>query len=236
MKTTGIATPLIGKGDDLVDIFAKSLERPFMERSLVVITSKVVAVSQGRVRQYASDADFEQIIRDEADEVFGNSNTRGFLLTRKDGLFMPNAGIDKSNAESGTAILLPARAQEYADVFCEQLRKRFSISNVGVVLADSRVVPFRLGISGIAIAWSGFVGISDERGKTDIFGHKLQVSQIAVADNFASLAQVFFGQAAEQTPFVLFENAPVQFSVAQQDHQSACIDPRDDLFSSIFRF
>jgi len=102
-----------------------------------------------------------------------------------------------------------------------------------VLVVDSRVVSRRLGISGVALGWSGFHGISDERGKQDLFGKELAVSQIAVADNLASLAQIFFGQSNEQTPFVLFEKCEnIVFTEEEEDPKIAVIAEKDDLFTA----
>jgi F420-0:gamma-glutamyl ligase len=125
--------------------------------------------------------------------------------------------------------------QQFVDDFRQRLKQKARAESLGVILADSRVVPFRLGISGVALAWSGLLGVSDERGKPDLFGKPLKVSRLAIADNLASLAQLFFGQAAEQTPFVLINDAPVAFSDTQQDYKSAQIDPADDLYAPLFR-
>ncbi len=233
MRIYGIQTNVIQIGDDIADIFLQSLTTPLSENSIVLVTSKIVAVSQGRIKRFATEAEFEQIVQDEADEVLGYAEQAKMFLTRKNGLVMPNAGIDKSNAEEGSCILLPTDWQALVDEFRTELQQYFNIQKLGVILVDSRVVSFRLGITGVAMAWSGFVGVSDERGKADLFGKKLAVSQIAVADNLASIAQIFFGQSAEQTPFVVCEDVPVHFTDEKQDYRSAQIPPEDDLYAEL---
>lgn len=236
MRISGITTGVIKQGDDLIEVFVTALNKSLPENSIVIVTSKVVAVAQGRVRHFGGQSEFERIVRAESDAILHDSRNGGFFLTRKDGLVLPNAGIDKSNAEEGTCILLPTDWQGFVDRFRSDLRERFQLANLGVILVDSRIISFRSGISGVAMAWSGFEGVSDERGKPDIYGKKLAVSRIAVADDLASVAQIFFGQAAERIPFVLCEDAPVRFTDERQDYRSAQIPPAEDLYAPIFDF
>lgn len=234
MEILPVKIPKITKKDNLFDIFCASLSEEIFENTVVVITSKVVAVVENAIASFSSEEEFEQIIYSEADRVLGKKEQFHFFLTEKNGMMMPNAGIDKSNSEKGTALLLPRNSQKSADEFRKKLQKKYAINNVGVVICDSRVVPFRQGITGVALAWSGFVGVTDERGKKDLFGRKLEVSQMAVADNFSSVAQIFFGQANEKIPFIVCKNAPVQFTDTPQHSTDACISVEDDLYSSIF--
>ncbi len=87
----------------------------------------------------------------------------------------------------------------------------------------------------MALAWSGFVGVSDERGKEDLFGRKLEVSHMAVADNLSTAAQLFFGQANEKVPFAVCFDAPIEFTNTQQNPRDAVIPLEEDLFRSIFK-
>ena len=234
MNLLPVPTPQIRPHDDLFDIFCDAFGKKVPEKSVLVITSKVVSVAENSLFSFSSEKEFEQKIYSEADNVLGENKAYRFFLTEKKGMILPNAGIDKSNAPPGTAILLPKNPQKSADVFRQQLRTTFNLHDVGVVICDSRVLPFRQGITGVALAWSGFVGVSDERGKTDIFGRQLEVSRIAVADALATVAQLFFGQADERIPFVLCTNAPVHFTDAPQQASEACISTEDDLYADLF--
>lgn len=237
MIITGIAAPLIRPQDDLPEIFWQCiLEQGIIigERSVVVVTSKVAAVAAGRLAPCADQAELEELVAAEAERQFGKI-AAGFSLTESDGFVMPNAGIDVSNAPIGQAILPISDPQAFVDGFREAIQARAGVREFGVIVADSRVVPFRLGISGVALAWSGFVGVSDERGKKDLFGRTLKVSQIAVADDLASVAQIFFGQAAERVPFVLINDPPVSFTDLPQNYKSAQIPIAEDLYTPLFR-
>ena len=105
----------------------------------------------------------------------------------------PNAGIDRSNIPKGYAVLYPSRPFDSAD----QLRLNFlkkNKLNVYVVISDSRLMPGRLGTSGIAIAVSGFKPVVDERGKKDLFGNILRVTMRAAGDGLASIGVALMGE------------------------------------------
>lgn len=233
MEITGVQTPTITQDDNLFEVFCTSLKTDLPEKSVVIITSKVVSVPEGSIFSFSTEEEFQQKIEEESNIVFGKNGD--FFLTEKDGIMMPNAGIDKSNSQIGTALLLPKNPQKSADDFRKKLQEKYALKEIGVVICDSRVIPFRKGISGMALAWSGFVGVSDERGKKDLFGRELEVSQMAVADNLSTTAQLFFGQANERVPFAVCYNAPVEFTNVQQNPRDAVISLEEDLFRSIFK-
>lgn len=235
MEIIPVKTRRITQEDSLLSVFLEHYTQPITEGDIVVLTSKVVSVVEKNVVPCTTDEEFEQIIYSESEKILGQHNEFGFFLTEKNGMMMPNAGIDKSNSEKGTVILLPKDSQKSADNFRKKLQEKYGVKKLGVIICDSRVLPFRQGISGSALAWSGFVGVSDERGKQDMFGRKLEVSQMAVADNISSIAQIFFGQADEKIPFIVCKNAPVEFTDAQQNSADAAISVEDDLFTSILR-
>lgn len=255
LKTTPLKSPLISAGDDIVEILWDLLtkqrvmtpcsntltecenydSRPLQENSIIGITSKVISVSEGSIRKYSSAEELNNIIFEESDKVLGKSEKYDFYLTEKDGMLLPNAGIDTSNAKEGEAILLPKDSQKSAEQIRESLQKKSGVKNLGVFICDSRVLPFRRGISGIALGWAGFEGVSDERGKKDLYGKELQVSQLAVADNLSSISQIFFGQAGESVPFVVFEDPLVEFTNEKQDPREARIPLEEDLFAEILK-
>ena len=58
----------------------------------------------------------------------------------------------------------------------------------------------RLGCSGVAIGSAGITAVIDDRGRSDLFGRKLEVTKRAVADNIASAAELVMGEADECIP------------------------------------
>lgn len=233
MKISGIQSPLLKVGEDIFPVLQGCL--PILqEQSILCVSSKVVSLSQRRIAHISSQEDFRSLIEKESDDILFQQGD--FFLTEKEEILLPNAGIDESNTEKGSVVLFPLQGQRYAEELRQKLCSFFGIQKLGILIADSSLVPRRRGISGVCLACAGLEGLSDQRGKNDLFGRKLTVSQIAVADNLASIAQNFFGQADERVPFVLFEEAGnVVFTDSPQDSSSLCIPEKEDIFPSFSR-
>ena len=211
-----VRTAAMGAKFDLVALIRKKLGKALKDGDVLVLSSKFVAVSEGRVvklggvrvgekaRLLASghrmDPRLCELIIRESDDVLGG--IPGFLLTIKNGLLTPNAGIDKSNVKHGAVVLYPRRPEESARMLREALQFSPGVS-VGVIICDSRLSPTRRGTMGVAIAASGIEAIVDMRGRRDLFGNVLRVTSQGVADDLSSAAEVLMGESDEATPMVL---------------------------------
>ncbi len=201
---------------DLAGLVQKKLGSLLKDGDVLVVSSKFVAISEGRIveldsvnvgayakrlsSRYGVDPRLCELVVRESDSVIGG--IPGFLLTLKDGLLAPNAGIDKSNIAHGEVVLYPRRPEESA----RRLREALQLSpgaSVGVVVCDSRLAPTRRGTVGVAVAASGLEGIVDMRGKKDLFGNVLKVTAQAVADDLSSAAELVMGESDEGAPVVL---------------------------------
>lgn len=187
----------------LIELLDKHVKK-FPEKSILVITSKIVSLCEGRIEPLSKSR--EQLIQREADyylpKKFRHSGASGTITHCA---FIGAAGIDESNA-SGHYVLLPKNPSKTADRIYKYLKKRFGVKNAGVIITDSHSTPLRRGASGIALAYRGFVGLKDYRGKKDLFGRKLVMEQANVVDALAAAAVMVMGEGAEQTPLVLIEN------------------------------
>ncbi|MDE1764060.1 MAG: coenzyme F420-0:L-glutamate ligase [Thaumarchaeota archaeon] len=202
---------------------------------VVVISSKYVANSQGRIVEYdtvipSPDAksialkfqikpEMAEIILRESDVIFGG--IPGFVITSSDYIMAPNAGIDKSNAKKGSVILYPIDPYTVS----EQLRRKFLLTyqaHVGIIIVDSRLMPARVGTVGVAIACAGIEPLSDLRGQKDMHGNPLKVTLQAVADNLASIANLKMGEGAEAIPAALIRDSNVKLTDRQiQENEMA---------------
>ena len=238
MELKTVKTRLVKEKGDLCKFVVESLrnakkqfgKHSFAEvfnGSVVVISAKIVSLLEGNLVDLHTIS-FEDLVKREADEIISDVN--GCFLTRKNGILIPNAGVDRSNVPDGYAIPWPKEPQKAADMVRLELLREFKIESFGVVVTDSRVTPGRRGTTGVALAWSGFVGVVDERGEDDLFGSQLKLTQRAIADNLASSALCVMGEAAECTPIVLIGNAPVTFLDGVSIKNEAIIDKKDDLF------
>lgn len=232
MLIRAIKSEIITIKDDLFGALIKSLKKTRLkEKDVVVITSKVLAVTQGRIKKIGSEKEFKQLVKSEAQQVIGDKIV---LLTIKDGICIPWAGIDRSNAKSGEAILWPKEPFLEAEKLCGKLKKHFKIKQMGVLITDSHCVPLRRGVSGIALGYAGFYGVNDLRGTTDLYGNKLKVTQQNMADMLAAAAHAVMGEGKEGTPFVLINEAPVQFTTKKIHPNEPIMSPSECLYAPLY--
>lgn len=190
---------------------------------VIALSSKYVAISQGRIvkldevrpseqaealaERYNMNAALAQLVIDESEHIFGGIPL-GFLLTWREGVISPNAGIDRSNIPNGLAVLLPADAYATARAIRQTLEAHYGV-RLGVLLTDSWLVPGRWGTTGVALAMSGFEPLQDERGKLDLFGNPMAVTQRSIADTLCVAAQLVMGERDEATPIAVIRGAPI---------------------------
>ncbi len=229
MYVNSIRTRIFSEGEDLVAFIFDNV-KSLKSGTVLVVTSKIVALAEGRTAVVRDAKAKDKLIRAESDWAH---KTRFVTLTIKDGVPMANAGIDDSNAK-GKLILLPKDSFESAAKLRKQLQKHYGIKKLGVVITDSRVVPLRAGVTGIALGYAGFRGVRDYRGTPDIFGRKLKFTQTDIADSLATAAVLTMGEGRECRPLCVIEDAPVVF-YDKIDRDELRIDMRDDMYRPLFR-
>jgi coenzyme F420-0:L-glutamate ligase/coenzyme F420-1:gamma-L-glutamate ligase len=216
LTLTPVKSPAMSSRFDLVGFIDEKVGGDLKNGDVLVISSKFVAVSEGRTvklstvragshakeigTRYRMDPRLCELVIRESDEIMGG--IPGFLLTVKDGLLTPNAGIDKSNTKHGTVVLYPRRPEASARKIRDALEFSRGVS-IGVIVCDSRLSPTRRGTTGVAVAASGIEAILDMRGRTDLFGNVLKVTSQALADDLSSAAEVLMGESDESIPIVL---------------------------------
>lgn len=228
LEAFGIRTPLIRPGDELEAVLVAAIRRAGLvprDGDVLVLAESAVATAEGRVFELARVAPSPgtvelarawgvppsqaQLVIDESDEVLGACE--GVVLALRSNVLMPNAGLDISNAPPGCAVAVPADPDASARRVRMALEREFGC-RLGVVVADSRVVPLRLGCVGVALGASGFEAVEDDRGKADLFGRKLSMTRIALADDIATAAELLMGETDARVPAVLVRGAPVTLS------------------------
>lgn len=200
--------------DDLWQLLDQSLP-PLQEESVVVVSSKIVSIGEGRCIPFEAVPEKDRLIIQEADRYLGREHVPGgwVLHTLKRNLLSPSAGIDASNG-AGHYILWPRDPLRSAVAIWRFLRRRSAVRRLGVVLTDSHSVPLRRGLLGIALAHHGFRPLRDYRRSRDVFGRALRISQTNVADGLAAAAVLVMGEGAEQTPLAVISDVPsVRFLV-----------------------
>lgn len=193
--------PLLGvgsvtKGDDVADALLPAIDAiGSVQGDVLVVTHKIVSKAEGAVRAITGDE--EEFKRELVEEVATSIvRRRGPLIIAetKHGFICANAGVDRSNAEPGTMILLP----DDPDRSAHRIRMRLQQSlgfDMPVIISDTFGRPWRRGLTDVAIGVSGLLPILDLIGTTDWSGYELDVTEIAVADELASAADLVMSKA-----------------------------------------
>lgn len=192
VPVTGIGE--VHRGDDLARIIVDHAS--LADYDVVVVTQKIVSKAEGRmVRLDPEDSSGRaRLITDEAVRIL---RRRGELLVTqtKHGFVCANSGVDLSNVELGWAALLPEDPDRSARRIRDGLRAVAGVE-VGVVVSDTFGRPWRNGVVDVAIGCAGIAGVLDLRGSTDSLGRRLVATEICVADEIASAAELVMGKAA----------------------------------------
>ncbi len=229
MEISPIKTEVFNTGDNLPDFIIRHIPR-LKDKSILIVTSKIVALSQRAVVPFHTVTKRELVER-EADQILCESYRT--YLTIKDGILIAAAGIDESNAKDGY-ILWPHKPFEEARFLWKKLCSNYQIKNLGIIFSDSRSTPLRNGITGIGISWWGFKGLRNYIGRPDLFGRPLTMSTSNVVDSLSSAAVLVMGESNEQTPLAVVEGYEADFC-DQVDPSEIVIDKKDDIFGPVLK-
>ena len=208
MKVTPIKLgKLVPPQDDLLKKIIAAKPK-IKEHDVIVLTSKVVSIWQGRCIEIDS-ADKDDLARIESEQYIKRDILPGGnrFFTIKEGFLISSAGIDESNA-NGYYILWPKDLQKTAQKLLIWFKKEYKKKNLYLIITDSHSIPLRRGAIGFTIAWAGFNPIYDYRGQKDIFNRPFKFVQTNIADSLAAAATLVMGEGAEQTPLAIISGAP----------------------------
>lgn len=234
MKITPIHSKIIKYGDELLAIIADALKsKTLVEGSIMVVTSKILSIIEGRLIAKNSISK-EQLIKQEA-EAWLEEKRYGIFITIKNGILIPSAGIDESNA-GDYYILYPQMLWQHASSIWQYVTTHTKIRNFGVLITDSKSNIMRRGVTGIALAWHGFMPLYSYVGQHDIHQQPLRVTHANVADALAAAAVLVMGEGNAQTPIAIIENAPqIVFTEQAPNPQEAIVTPEEDLYQSLLK-
>ncbi len=193
--------PRISAGDDIAALISQSsIEFPdgsteLRDGDIIVITSKIVSKAEGRVVTAANRDDLidSESVRTVATKVHARGTTR--IVETKHGLIMAAAGIDASNVDEGTVVLLPVDPDASARAIRARLAELTGLK-LGVIITDTMGRAWRDGLTDNAIGVAGVSPLDDHTGTPDEYGRILEMTVIAVADEIASAADLVKGKSA----------------------------------------
>lgn len=241
--------PSIGKGDDLAVILGDALDASgYVPASddVLVVTHKIVSKAEGRIVDLATvdpsenarklaietekSAALCEVILRESHQVI--KKRKGLIIAEhRLGMIMANAGIDRSNVEGAAGeervLLLPEDPDRSAAELADALTERFG-RPIAVIICDSVGRAWRQGVVGLALGAAGLPALMDLRGRTDLDGRPLEVTQVGVADQIASAAELLMGEADEGRPAVLVQG--LRFEGEARPAQDLIRPAAEDLF------
>jgi coenzyme F420-0:L-glutamate ligase/coenzyme F420-1:gamma-L-glutamate ligase len=182
--------PEISEGDSLAnlthDVLKKS-GREILDGDIFVVTQKIISKSEGMSRNL-DEHSFEDLLKSQVNRIV---RKRGELVIAKTkhGFICANAGIDKSNVEKNTVLLLPEDPNKSAHSFRKKL-ENLTGKKIAVIISDTFGRAWRKGQVNFAIGSSGINPITSYIGKTDTFDNELNATEIAVVDELASAAEL----------------------------------------------
>jgi coenzyme F420-0:L-glutamate ligase / coenzyme F420-1:gamma-L-glutamate ligase len=241
--------PLVRPRDDLAELLILACERQAIspkEGDVLVLAQKVVSKAEARYIDLATvvpsaraqslaaevekDPRLVEVILRESRRVV--RRRPGILIVEhRLGFVMANAGVDRSNVdpEAGAepVLLLPRDPDGSAATLLARLSAHFG-KPLAVIISDSWGRAWRRGTVGVALGAAGLPAVMDLRGRPDLFGHELRVTETGFADEIASAASLLMGQAAEATPAVLVSG--LSWSAASMPANALLRPPEEDLF------
>jgi coenzyme F420-0:L-glutamate ligase/coenzyme F420-1:gamma-L-glutamate ligase len=193
----------IDPGDDIAGLILATGTTP-QQGEIVVVAHKAISKAEGRIRRLAEvvptplarglvagserDPRHVQAILDETAELVRAKN--GILICRtRHGFVCANAGVDASNADEDTVVLLPVDPDASARALRARLRELTGAAPA-VLITDSFGRAWRHGQCDVAIGAAGLDPLADWRGQVDRSGRELSATWIAMADQIAAAADL----------------------------------------------
>ena len=184
--------PEIGRGDDIAGMICDAVE--LQQHDVVMVTQKVISKAEGAMVDIdpSDPLSHKPIVERESVRIL---RRRGELIISetKHGFVCANAGVDRSNVESGTVVLLPDDPDRSARRLRDGIRGKHGIE-VAIIVADTFGRPWRRGLTDIALGCAGIKPILDLRGTPDALGREMQVTEVCIVDELAGAAELVRGK------------------------------------------
>jgi coenzyme F420-0:L-glutamate ligase/coenzyme F420-1:gamma-L-glutamate ligase len=200
--------PLVKRGDNIAGHIVRAAKKEgvqISDRDIIVVAQKIVSKAEGGIVDLKSvkpspkaeeiaktsgkdPRHVEAILKETARIV--RMKAAHLIVQTRHGFVCANAGVDKSNVEDPDSVaVLPADPDKSAREIRKGIRESTG-ADVGVIISDTFGRAWRVGQTNVAIGLDGLQPIMDYRGSKDMFGHLLNVTQIAIADELTSAAEL----------------------------------------------
>ena len=237
--------PLIKRCDNIGDHIvqaAKGQGLQIADRDIIVVAQKIVSKAEGNVihlkdvtpsplaEKVAKNSgkdprQVETILRESAGIV---RMTGGHLIVEtRHGFVCANAGVDRSNVEDQDSVVLLPKDPDLSAREIRQRIKALTGANVGVIVSDTFGRAWRIGQVNVAIGVAGFRPTMDYRGSKDMFGYVLNVTQMAIADELASAAELVMKK-SDRIPVAIIRG--VEYTQGKGSAKDLVRPKEDDLF------
>jgi coenzyme F420-0:L-glutamate ligase len=226
MQVIPIKTSIVTPNEPIIPLITAHIPS-LEEQTVLVITSKVVALAEGRHRQIASKEEKIALMYEESDIVVRIPWT---WLTVKDGQVYKSAGIDESNVGPGLCVLLPEDAYASAQRIRIALCEHYNVRELGIIITDSRIPMQRQGAVGISLGYAGIEGIKDYRNTPDLFGRAFTSSRANVVDSLSAAAVLVMGEGNESYPIASITGAPITFTDREIKKEELLIPLHEDYY------
>lgn len=219
-----VGLPEVRRGDDLAGLLVAAVD--LRDGDVLVVTSKVVSKAEGRTVSGTK----EDVIARETDRVVARRGATTIVRTHQ-GLVMAGAGIDASNTEPGTLVLLPEDPDRSARTLRDELLSRTG-ANVAVLVSDTSGRAWRTGQTDIALGVAGLEPLDDHAGRDDGYGNVLAVTAPALADELAAAADLVTGKLSRSPAALVRGLGPLVLPAGEHGGGAArLVRPEDqDLF------
>lgn len=215
-------------GDLIVEACRNEPNGPLRDGDVLVVTQKIVSKAENRLVPVDPDdpLSHKALVEQEATRIV---RRRGDLIITETehGFICANSGVDLSNVERGFAALLPIDSDRSARRIRDIVRSQLGVT-VGVIVSDTFGRPWRHGLTDVAIGVAGIAGVVDLRGTEDALGRTMNVTEVAVADEIASAAELVMGKSTG-VPVAVVRGVDKQW-LRESSVKELIRSPQDDLF------
>lgn len=220
-------------GDDLTAVLVGALGGPggldLADGDVVVVTQKVVSKAEGRLVPIEAEDPAAKLSLVESEAVRVLRRRGELLITEtRHGFICANSGVDLSNVDAGYAALLPLDSDRSARSIAAGLKHHLGV-DVGVIVSDTFGRAWRKGVTDVAIGCAGVAAVVDLRGTVDAKGRELQATEVCVADEIASAAEIVMGK-DRGVPVAIVRGVPASWLRPGSVAAEIIRPPAEDLF------